>query len=43
MVVWVMDLAGVGIDVEGRLVWVSDQWIFDRMGLSQWLFIFFLF
>ena len=43
VVVWVMDLAGVGIGVEGRSAWVSDRWVFDRVGLSWWLFIFFLF
>ena len=33
----------MGIDVEGSSVWVSDQWVSDRVGLSRWLFFFFLF
>ena len=33
----------MGICVEGSSAWVSDRWVSDRVGLSQWLFFFFLF
>ena len=46
MILWVWvhgSLIDVGISVEGSSAWVSDQWVSNRMGLSRWLFFFFLF